>query len=828
MKTIGREQVLAALKAGGGKSLHVMEVVQILDAPKTAKDEVRDLLQELKELGLAKELPGNRFRVGPGRRQAAPPPPPAFDRSARGRDRDGDRAGRDARGDAGVDRDRPRPSGASVSGWLNITPRGFAFVTADDGGPDVFVSGRSLGNAMHGDRVEVAARRSPQGREGEVVGVLERGMVRVAGTLTRARRVFLIETNDSRLPPTFRVVGTLPLGTEPGMDVVAQITKYPEHPDEMPMARVLSVLGPRGSAEVEIAKILIREQVSEEFPSDVVQEALGFPPEVPERDVRDREDLRGLDLCTIDPEDARDHDDALWAEQLEDGSYRVVIAIADVSHYVRDGSPIDRAALSRGTSIYLPGRAIPMLPPELSSNLASLVPDEDRLTLAIEVRLGKLGKVLSHRLIEGVMRSRARLTYGGVARALGLVDEGPQEPEAESRVETLRTLHAISRRLRALRVRRGALEFELPEAKVKLDEHGEPIDVVRSRGNAGIKEAYELVEDLMLLANEVIAEDLSRRKLPAIFRVHGKPDPRKVEVFAAVAEAYGYVLEEDAAQSPKKLQQVLGQLAGTQHAHSLGFLLLRSMQQANYGVENLGHFALAATDYLHFTSPIRRYPDLAVHRVVRMLARGEKIDREALGKKLAVQATQSSRMERRAMTVERETVNLYRCLLMKDRVGDELEGTITSVGEHGLNVSLDEPFVEVRVPIERLGEDYYELDRLGIRLSGRRSGHSFTLGERIVVRLESVVIERREMSAAPISSPAARPQRERPRASSSEPKRTSKEPRDRRSKASERPSRTGSSPKRSSSSSSSKSSKKTRSSSSDGPKPHRKGPRRSR
>ncbi|UJR81847.1 ribonuclease R [Sandaracinus amylolyticus] len=766
-KSIGREQVMNALRASGGRSLHVMEIVQILGAPKSARDEVRDRLQDLKELGLAKELPGNRYKVGPGRKHAAPPPPEAFVTKPRHK--------REAEQEAAERFEKPRaPGGPAVTGWLTITPRGFGFVAADDGGPDVFVSARSLANAMHGDRVEVSARRTEKGREGEVLRIVDRGLLRIAGRLTRARRVYLIETHDARLPEVFRVSGTLPLETEPGSDVVAQITKYPEFPGEIPEARVLRVLGPRGSAEVEIAKILIREGVVEEFPEDVVQEALGFPAQVPDHDIREREDLRHLDLVTIDPEDARDHDDAVWAEQTPDG-FRVIVAIADVSHYVREGSAIDREALTRGTSIYLPGRAIPMLPPELSTNLASLVPDEDRLTLAVEVRLGKLGKILSHRLIEGVMRSKARISYGGAARALGLTEDAPRQESAEQHLPLLKVLHQISRRLRALRNRRGALGFELPEAKVLLDKSGEPRDVIRSRSDAGIKEAYEIVEDLMLLANEVVAEDLTRRKVPAIFRVHGKPDPNKVETFAAVAEAFGHALEENAAESPKKLQKFLDRIAGTPHAQSLGFLLLRAMQQASYDTRNLGHFALAARDYLHFTSPIRRYPDLAVHRVVRALARGERIEATALREKLQQQAQQSSRMERRAMTVERESVNLYRCLLMKDRVGEEFEGTITGVTEHGLWVSLDLPFVETRAPIERLGEDYYELDRLGIRLVGRRSGHSFALGGRLTVRLESVVIERREMVAVPITLPEARRterrRSERPRAHAEEPRR---------------------------------------------------------
>jgi ribonuclease R len=397
-----------------------------------------------------------------------------------------------------------------------------------------------------------------------------------------------------------------------------------------------------------------------------------------------------------------------------------------------------------------------MLPPELSVHLASLVPGEDRLVLAVAVHVAENGRIRGHRLIEGVIRSRARLTYGGVARALGLSDVPPRQPEAEASLPLLRTLYAVSKALRMRRQRRGALDFELPEAKVLLDSRGEPVDVIPSREDTGIKTAYGIIEDLMLLANEVVAADLVRRKVPVIYRVHGPPDPRRVETFAAVAEAFGHPLEEDAASSPKKLQRFLRRIAGTPYEQSLSYLLLRSMQQATYDVANIGHFALATRSYLHFTSPIRRYPDLAVHRIVRMLVRGERIEAEEMRAKLQEQAIQSSRMERRAMMVEREVVNVYRCLLMKDRIGDEFEATITAVTERGLSVTVDRPFVEMRIPIERLGEDEYELDGLGIGLVGRRSGHAYVLGARLLVRLEAVALEHRELIAAPSALPDAR------------------------------------------------------------------------
>lgn len=713
--SIGREAVLTALAERAPRAVHLMEVVGALDLPKSRRDEVRDLLEQLKGLGMAREMPGNRFRL----EKRAP------------------RQGR-----------APEPRGDALTGWLSIHPRGFGFVAAEDGGPDVFVPGSSLKHAMHGDRVRVVARPSPKGREGDVMEVVRRGVSRVAGVVRTQRDRAWLEPGDPRLPERIDVVGTLPLGVEAGDEVVALIESYPAFVGDRMEARVLARLGVRGSAAVEIEKIKIREGIVEDFDDAVLAEAQSFGSRIREEELGLREDLRHLDLVTIDPPDARDHDDAVWAERLPGGSFRVVVAIADVSHYVRPGGAIDSAALERATSIYLPDRVIPMLPHELSSNLASLVPNEDRLTLAVEVEVGPKGAVRRHRYIEGVMRSRARLSYQGVARALHLTEQAEHQHEAEQRRDLLSTLWDVSQALRARRRQRGSLDFDLPEPEIELDDQGEPTDIRRSRTDPGVRKAYGMIEDLMLLANEVVAADLSRREVPAIYRVHGQPDETKIEVFAELASSLGYVLDEDAAQKPRKLADLLKRVEGTAHAQALNFLLLRAMQQASYDTTNVGHFALAARDYLHFTSPIRRYPDLAVHRVVRAVLRKERLDKAALLETLNVQASASSRLERRAMLVDREANDLYRALLMKDRVGESFDATITGLAEHGLYVSFEEPFVDARVPIDTLGDDWYELDSLGLRLVGQRSGHSFALGDRLTVRLERVSVAERELSAA--------------------------------------------------------------------------------
>jgi ribonuclease R len=448
----------------------------------------------------------------------------------------------------------------------------------------------------------------------------------------------------------------------------------------------------------------------------------------------------------------------VFAQKLDNGSYRVVVAIADVSHYVKPGTLLDREALARGCTIYLPPRAIPMLPRELSSHLASLLPNVDRLALAVEVELDREGHVQRHRFLECVIRSAARLSYGGVARALGLSELPPPQPAADSFKPQLLVLREIAILLGAQRKSRGSLDFDLPEAKVKLDpETGEPKDIERTRTDPGVRIAYNMVEELMLLANEVVARDLSERKVAAIYRVHGAPNEEKVMVFAELSRSLGFRLDEDIAEHPGKLAHFLASVSDTPHAEVLSYLLLRAMQQATYATDNIGHFGLAADDYVHFTSPIRRYPDLAVHRVVRKIARGEPLHGKKLKSELAEQAAESSRLERRAMLIEREVVDLYRAMLMREHVGEEYNATITGITEHGIFAAIESPSVDVFCRIAALPPDQYQTDQYGTRLFGLASGASYALFDRLRVTIEDVSIARRRISAVPVGVTAGAP-----------------------------------------------------------------------
>ena len=693
------------------RPLHAREIASRLEVSEVDYLELQRLLDELSFEGTLAMRPGQRFKLS------------TTTASTRGKEREG---------------------------LLSVHPRGFGFVASlDAAGDDVFVPPDALGGAMHGDKVLVRVRsRGARGAEGEVVRILARGLKRVAGTLRRKGKSAWVEPDDTRVRGPVVLARSIDAGGNGGNDgdaVVVTITRWPESAHENPEGAIDAILGRPGELAVEVAKILVLERVHEEHSDEAVREAEAFGAEVPEDLKAAREDLRHLPLPTIDPEDARDHDDAVWVERGDRGGYRAWIAIADVSTYVTPGSALDEEARARAFSIYRPDRAIPMLPRALSSNLCSLLPDVDRLCLCVDVSLDSTGRVVQSRLLRGVMRSRAKLTYGGVARALGLSAEAKREPLAQELIEGLRLAHDLSRILRARRMERGALDFELPEAKVVLDEKTrEPVDVVRRAQDAGVKQAYQLIEELMLLANETVARWCQERNLTAIYRVHAPPDERKLDRFAAMCEALGIDFDVEDTRDPKKLGDLLKSFADHPLAPVLNSLLLRSMKQATYDVANVGHFGLASKAYLHFTSPIRRYPDLVVHRGLHEVLSNRQPRRDAQAReKLAEIALNASIAERRVMEVERAIVDLYRTFLMKDRIGERFEGVVTAVVGSGLFVQLDAPFVDVLVRLEDLGPDNWQVDDDALRVFAGRSGERIGLGDRLLLEIVDAGILRR-------------------------------------------------------------------------------------
>jgi ribonuclease R len=637
--------------------------------------------------------------------------------------------------------------GAEWEGVLGMNPRGFGFVTAA-GKDDVYVPPDAIGGALHGDRVRVrVVNRTPRGVEGALEGIVERRNPRVAGVLRRRGKSAWLEPDDTRVRGPIVLVAPPAEGRE-GDAAVVRITHFPNLVDENPEGELVAVLGVPGDPNAEVEKILVREQIVEAHPEAATREAETMAARIRRSNAEGRVDLRAVPLPTIDPEDARDHDDAVWVARRGDG-YRVWVAIADVSEYVQPGSALDTEALVRGSTIYLPDRAIPMLPAALAADLCSLLPDTDRLCLCVVADLSRDGKVEHFEIVEGVMRSAAMLTYGGVARALGFTEQPPKSAQAEAFRRDLKVVDELAKKLRRTRLKRGALDLDIPEARVMLDpETGRPLDVQRRAEDPGIRRAYNMVEELMLLANELVASFLARKRCPTIYRVHGSPDPDRLDRLGDIAERFGVRTDVDSLSEPAGVARWLAQIADHPKRPILQTLLLRALKQAVYDIVNIGHFGLASERYLHFTSPIRRYPDIEVHRAVKRILRGERQDTSAAAvEALRAHATAASVRERAVMDVEREVVDLYRTLLMRDRVGDELEGTVMSFGGAGAYVALDAPFVDVLVRFDALGADRYELDEDELSAVGVRSGEKVSLGDRVRVAIEDVAVLRRTVYA---------------------------------------------------------------------------------
>ncbi len=715
-----RETILDILGAED-RAMHAKEISRLLGVEEASYPALLRQLDDLAFNGLLTARDGHKFKLSKGSAEA---------RSARG-----------------------NTPAQERDGIVTIHPRGFGFVaSATSPADDVFVAKEALGGAMHGDRVAVRViARGSRGAEGQITKIVARGIKRVAGILRRRGRSVWLEPDDSRIRGPIPLRGEAdvrgPEGNsgKDGDAAVATLTRYPELQDELPEGKLEAVLGTPGEISVEVAKILVRDQIEEVHSEVASEEALAYGDTVPVAMLEGRVDLTRLPLPTIDPEDARDHDDAVWVERTDEGGYRTWIAIADVSSYVVPGTRLDAEAKARGCSVYLPDRAIPMLPRPLSSNLCSLLPGVVRLCLCADVTLDAGGEVVDAQVVRGFMKSRAKLTYGGVARALGFTSAPAREPEAEALVQGLRVANELARVLRAKRLKRGALDFDLPEAKVVLDvETGMPLDIQRRDKDAGTKKAYQLIEELMLLANEVVARTLVQKTVPTVFRVHEPPDEKKLSKFAAMAEELGITFEMEATRDPKTLSLLLKSFAEHPSAQVLNMLLLRSMKQATYDIANVGHFGLASKAYLHFTSPIRRYPDLVVHRAVHALLLGQRIEREGPALTLLAEAALAASVaERKAMEVEREVVDLYRAVFMKDKIGARHEGTVTALVGSGLFVALDAPFVDVLVRYEDAGKDRFELDDAGLRAVASRSGETIQLGDRLTVEIIDVAILRR-------------------------------------------------------------------------------------
>ena len=635
-----------------------------------------------------------------------------------------------------------------VVGRLSMSPKGFGFiipdVRANEEETDVFVPGAALATAMHGDRVvaRVTPSETPgRAREGEIIRILVRANTHIVGTFERSKAFGFVTPDSTKIGRDIFVLKKDFGGAKTGSKVVVEITKWPEA-RRSAEGRVIEVLGKTGDPGVDVLAVMRAYDLDENFPPDVAAAAAQCPENPLPEEYAGRRDRRDFPIVTIDGEDTKDIDDGIYAYE-RDGEFFLGVYIADVSHYVRAGEPLDVEAARRGTSVYLVDRVIPMLPKELSNGICSLNEGVDRLSMACEMQIGADGEVKSYEIVPCVIHVVRRLTYTLVNKVLA--GEEPFVSDNEDIRPMLETLRRLREVLRGKRHRRGSIDFELPEIKVKLDAAGHPIALERRTGSIG----ESIIEECMLAANETVARHMELKEEPFVYRVHEAPVSEKIERFQSLLAALGLRLnvDEDGKVRSRDIQQVLDRVKGAPEERIIGAVALRSMQQARYATASLGHFGLAARYYTHFTSPIRRYPDLLVHRLLReTFATGhipaEK--RERLRTVLSEAAEHSSARERIAVEAERETTDMKKIEYMAQFVGETFEGVISGVTAFGIFVELENG-VEGLVHVSTMVNDYYSYVEEQYAMVGERTGARYRLGDAVTIIITRADVQARTL-----------------------------------------------------------------------------------
>ncbi len=620
-------------------------------------------------------------------------------------------------------------------------PEGFGFLVPDEGGDDLFLSSREMQLVLHGDRALAHVRGIDRRgrREGAIVEVLERRSQEITGRFFIEGGVAFVVPDNKRITLDILIPPDQQNGAQPGQIVVAQIIEPPTR-KRQPIGRILEVLGEHMAPGMEIDIAIRSYGLPNEWPTAVDEEAKQFTEQVPEEAKQGREDIRHLPLVTIDGEDARDFDDAVYCEPQGKG-WRLLVAIADVSAYVKPDSALDAEARERGNSVYFPERVIPMLPEVLSNGLCSINPEIDRLCMVCEMDIAPSGNMKKYRFFEGVMRSHARLTYTKVAAMLVDGDAALRQ-QYTALMPHLENLHALYKSLHASRVQRGAIDFDTTETRIVfgVDRKIERIiPVVRN-------DAHRLIEECMLMANVASADYLLSNKIPALYRVHEGPTAEKLEDLKQFLGELGLSLGGGDSPTPKHYAKLLDSIAERHDKHLIQTVLLRSLKQAVYTPHNLGHFGLAFDAYAHFTSPIRRYPDLLVHRAIKHLIHGLKVEKFRYGMQdMEALGDQCSMTERRADEATRDAVDWLKCEHMLDKVGQEFDGVIASVTSFGLFVELNDIYVEGLVHITALDSDYYHYDPASHRLIGERTRRMYRLGDPIRVLVTRVDLDDRKI-----------------------------------------------------------------------------------
>lgn len=639
-----------------------------------------------------------------------------------------------------------------IGGRIEKIASGNAFLIPDDPEQeDIYISSANMNGAMHNDKVFVRPVPSNRGKSqaGEVAEIVERVNKEIVGNLEKYKNYGFLIPDNKRICNDVFIPPEALNKAQNGQKVVAKITRWPEK-NRNPEGEIIEILGDKDDAGVDIEAIIRQLDLPGEFPDKVLKEIENIPDQVNEDIVEkddEREDLRNLKLVTIDGADAKDLDDAVSLEKLSNDVYRLGVHIADVSHYVRENSPLDKEAYTRATSIYLVDRVIPMLPRKLSNGICSLNPQVDRLTMSvfIEYRLrGKNGiEIVDHKITKSVINSNHRLTYDEVQNILDS-EQSSEREEYSDFVEELEMMNELRHRLRRNRFEEGSMDFNFTEVKVELDENGQPINL-KKRSH---REAEQLIEEFMIAANRIVAAEMSWREMPFIYRVHEEPDLDRMQQFNEFIHNFGYRLKGvKNGVHPRALQEILEDVRGTKEEKIIETVMLRSLKKAVYSEKNIGHFGLGITHYSHFTSPIRRYPDLTAHRIIKETITEGYLSEERqdqLDNKIPKIADHCSLQERRAMDAERDSVDLKKIEFMEDKIGEEFEGIISGITGFGMFIELENT-VEGLVHIKNLRDDYYHYDEQKYHLIGERTKKIYRIGDEVKIKVAKVNRDEREL-----------------------------------------------------------------------------------
>ena len=622
-----------------------------------------------------------------------------------------------------------------VVGRVIPYPAGFGFLEIEGREKDIYIPPFELRKVLGGDTVKARIVKFRGKKEVRIEKVLKRAKQEIVGKVVKEEKGCFLEPLDENSHITFSLPKRSCKDLKPGTVVVAKITTFPTE-KSTPKAKVKEVLGNPSERFLAIELLIRKHNLPTDYPEEVLKEVQNIPEQIPKEEIERRKDLRDQICFTIDPEKARDFDDAVAVELTPEGNFRLFVHIADVSFYVRPGTFLDQEAYKRGFTFYLPDRALHMLPEKLSAQLCSLRPNEDKLTFTCEMVFDRKGNLLFYDIYESVIRSKARLTYN---EALALiVGEPALEKKYSSLVEPLRLMEDLYRILSRRRWEKGSIDFDLPEAEVIVDELGEPSAVVPYERHI----AHKIIEQFMVYANETVAMHLENSGYPCLFRVHEPPDEERVENLLDILAGLGYKVRKPKEYTPKFFQKIIEDFEGREEEHLVRFLTLRAMSRARYSPHNLGHFGLASEHYAHFTSPIRRYPDIIVHRLLKASLRGGRIDFEKEVLYLEEAGEHLSAQERLADEVEWEAIDILKARYMRSRLGEVFEGIITGVVQFGFFVELKETLVEGLVRINTLSDDDYVFDEPAHRFVGVRTGKVYRLGDKVKVKVLSVDEER--------------------------------------------------------------------------------------